>query len=51
MYVAVMTYILFSYYFGFNSSFSDGKKYLSFWPNSNPSTLLVWRGRGGGVYQ
>lgn len=44
-----MTYILFNYYFGFNSSFSDGKKYLCFRPNSNPSTLLVWRGRGGGV--
>lgn len=41
-----MTYILFNYYFGFNSSFSDGKKYLCFRPNSNPSTLLVWRGGG-----
>lgn len=41
-----MTYILFNYYFGFDSSFSDGKKYLCFRPNSNPSTLLVWRGGG-----
>lgn len=41
-----MTYILFNYYFGFNSSFSNGKKYLCFRPNSNPSTLLVWRGGG-----
>lgn len=43
-----MTYVLFNYYFGFNSSFSNGKKYICFRPNSNPSTLLVWRGRGGG---
>lgn len=41
-----MTYILFNYYFGFNSSFSDGKKYLCLRPNSNPSTLLVWKGGG-----
>lgn len=43
-----MTYILFNYYFGFNSSFSDGKKYLCFRPNSNPSTLLALSLEGGG---
>lgn len=45
-----MTYILFNYYFGFNSSFSDGKKYLCFRPNSNPSTLLALSLEGGGGY-